>query len=293
MVEHRFTNSSAINWCKYDPDSMELEVCFQSGSVYRYSNVPENTVKALCQAQSAGKFFHAFIATSYSYSSDRRSESSLPLPSQSTIQRPETKNQSNFYGRNDVKPLSLNFSAFNAFRKYVLEYCAAGSNVKAFNHFLKTDKKCNKLRSDARSELQNIYIEAAIETGLPKVSVFLPTRKKISVMGSAITISGIPNEIRVYCIHGPSHKDYSSWMAEDIMVDDASSVCETLLHEIAHIHEAYYHRVLGHEETFIEGYLRVEQVFLQFGFEHLLTLEHRFVGCPRGSKASLLEKTPR
>ena len=293
MIEHRFTNSSAIDWCKYDPVSKELEVCFQTGSSYRYSDVPDNIVRALCQAQSAGKFFHAHVANAYPYSSQNQNEWSAPVRPEPTIQKAPIRIGERFYTTKDVRPLSLELSAFETFRKYIIEYCASGANVTAFNQFLKTDKKCNKLKSEARAEFQSIYVAAAIETGLPKVSVFLPTRKKVSVMGLARTVSGTPEEIRIYCIHGPPYKDYSSWMALDMRIDDSSSVCETLLHEIAHIHEAHYHRVLGHEETFIEGYLRVEQAFLQFGFDRLLTIEHRFVGCPRGSKASLLEKTPR
>lgn len=286
MIEHRFTNSSAIDWCKYDPGSKELEVCFQSGSAYRYSNVPVDLVRGLCQAPSAGRFFHAYIAHAFPYSSGNQSAFSLSVHREMSA---PPRSGKRFYTTADKMPFSQELSTFETFRQYIVEYCATtGADIATFNQFLKKDKKCKLLKSKARAEFQSIYIAVAIEVGLPKLSVFLPTRKKVSVMGLARTVSGTPDEIRLYTIHGPSHKAYSSWMARDMRIDDSSSACETLLHEIAHIHEAHCHRILGHDESFIEGYLKAEQIFIQLGFEPLLTIENRFTGCPQGSKAAKL-----
>ena len=112
-------------------------------------------------------------------------------------------------------------------------------------------------------------------------------------MGTAQAVAGAPKEIRVYTIHGPSYKDYSEWKPKDMSVDEKQVVCETLVHEIAHIHQTHHCKVIGHEQTFIAGYLAVERLFIELGFEPMLPAQNRFAGCPGGSRASLLAGTPR
>jgi hypothetical protein len=293
MIEHHFTNSSAINWCRYESITKELEVCFTSGSTYSYSNVPSDVVDGLCRAPSAGKYFHAYIAHAFPYTSDNQSGWSNPIRPVMTVAAPLARPECCHYSSKDKGAFSPTLVAFETFRNCIQEYCKNGSDILAFNRFLKDKKNCSRLRSNARTEFQNIYIAVALEVGLPKLSVFLPTRKKVSVMGLARTVSGTPEEIRLYTIHGPGNKDYSSWMVSDMRIDDSSNACETLVHEMAHIHEAHFHRVLGHDQTFIEGYLEIERIFLGLGFEGLLLTRNRFTGCPSASKASTLSGIPR
>ncbi len=44
-----------------------LYVCFNSGSVYSYTGVPENVYEGLLSAPSHGKYFHAYIKNAYPY----------------------------------------------------------------------------------------------------------------------------------------------------------------------------------------------------------------------------------
>ncbi len=45
-----------------------LYVLFHSGGLYSYSNVPESVYTGLMSANSHGKYFHANIKNSYSFS---------------------------------------------------------------------------------------------------------------------------------------------------------------------------------------------------------------------------------
>jgi transposase-like protein len=57
--------SSCIKSVGYDPKSKVLELEFQAGGIYRYSNIPKEVYKALMEASSPGKFFHQNIKSAY------------------------------------------------------------------------------------------------------------------------------------------------------------------------------------------------------------------------------------
>jgi SprT protein len=63
-LEYKF-NSRAINWCRYYPDTKELEVTFTTGGQYRYIEVPREVVDSLIVAPSVGSFFDRHIAYNY------------------------------------------------------------------------------------------------------------------------------------------------------------------------------------------------------------------------------------
>jgi hypothetical protein len=186
-----------------------------------------------------------------------------------------------------AKPISLALNSYNQFRSCVEGYRRSRmqSPIAELNDFLKSNQEVMGLRSQARAELQNIYDAVADTLDMPKAQVYVPTRKKISVHGLAVAES---IEIRIYPIHGPADKEYKQWRVRDVSLDPIEEVCETLLHEAAHIHQWHFARVMDHDETFIKGYEACEQVFLQLGFEPLLPIAKRFTGVPRSSKAAKL-----
>jgi len=59
--------SSDLSSVGYDPISQTLEIQFNSGGIYQYSDVPANVYEGLMSASSHGKYFHAHIRTSYLY----------------------------------------------------------------------------------------------------------------------------------------------------------------------------------------------------------------------------------
>ena len=59
--------SSNLRSVGYDESSRTLEVEFQSGSVYQYSNVPAKEYYKLMAAESHGKYFHANIRNDYNF----------------------------------------------------------------------------------------------------------------------------------------------------------------------------------------------------------------------------------
>lgn len=58
------TNISSIG---YDSLSRILEIKFNSGGVYQYSNVPESIYNGLMSAGSKGKYHHVHIKNKYPY----------------------------------------------------------------------------------------------------------------------------------------------------------------------------------------------------------------------------------
>ncbi len=58
-------SSSNISGGSYNPETRELTLTFASGGEYTYANVPPDTVQALKEAPSAGKFFYANIRNRY------------------------------------------------------------------------------------------------------------------------------------------------------------------------------------------------------------------------------------
>jgi len=57
--------SSNINSIGYDEATNTLEVEFNSGSIYRYSGVPEHEYKGLLSASSKGRYVNAHIKDRY------------------------------------------------------------------------------------------------------------------------------------------------------------------------------------------------------------------------------------
>ena len=53
--------SSHIASVLYDPESQELEIAFQDGARYVYSDVPEPVAAGFASAPSAGKYFNARV----------------------------------------------------------------------------------------------------------------------------------------------------------------------------------------------------------------------------------------
>lgn len=64
-----FRGSSNLATASYDPETKELEIEFQDGSEYTYSNVGPETYRGLTLASSAGQYFHRHIKGRYAYES--------------------------------------------------------------------------------------------------------------------------------------------------------------------------------------------------------------------------------
>ena len=124
-IEHRFTHSRALDRCRYNLDTQVLELCFRGGAVYRYSGVPEETVRQLCAAQSAGRFFHAYIAGSYSYTPHSPALATTNgVGHQRPLQNSElAQSASSCYTHADTKPVSVDLQGFALFRERVLAVC--------------------------------------------------------------------------------------------------------------------------------------------------------------------------
>ncbi len=59
--------STQLKSVGYDPETSKLEIQFNSGAVYEYSDVPENTYKALVESPSIGTYFTDNIKWSFIY----------------------------------------------------------------------------------------------------------------------------------------------------------------------------------------------------------------------------------
>lgn len=60
-------SSSNLRSVGYDEATQTLEIEFHSGGVYQYDSVPRSVYKALMNAPSHGKYFHAHIKGVYPY----------------------------------------------------------------------------------------------------------------------------------------------------------------------------------------------------------------------------------
>lgn len=58
-------SSSNVKSVGYDEEESKLEVEFNNGSIYQYSNVPINKYSDLMNSSSHGKYFHRFIRDKY------------------------------------------------------------------------------------------------------------------------------------------------------------------------------------------------------------------------------------
>ncbi len=59
--------SSAIHAIGYDPDLRVLEVIFNTGRIYQFTDVPPEQFDALRRAQSKGRYFSEHIRDAYPY----------------------------------------------------------------------------------------------------------------------------------------------------------------------------------------------------------------------------------
>jgi hypothetical protein len=59
--------SSELRSVGYDPLAVVLEVEFVAGGVYQYSGVSAETVLALLEAESIGRYFNAHVRGRYDY----------------------------------------------------------------------------------------------------------------------------------------------------------------------------------------------------------------------------------
>lgn len=59
--------SSIIDEMSYNVNEKVLEVTFNTGRTYRYSDVPEDVVKELCKTDSVGSYFRANIRDTFEY----------------------------------------------------------------------------------------------------------------------------------------------------------------------------------------------------------------------------------
>ncbi|WP_409338765.1 KTSC domain-containing protein [Halalkalicoccus ordinarius] len=64
-------SSSNLSSVGYDENSRILEIEFNDGSVYQYSNVPISIYNGLMAASSHGKYFHRNIRDAYHYTQIR------------------------------------------------------------------------------------------------------------------------------------------------------------------------------------------------------------------------------
>ena len=65
MDKYTQVESSNIKAVKYDAKEEALFVVFTNGGHYAYSNVPQEVYDGLLEADSAGKFFHASVRSTY------------------------------------------------------------------------------------------------------------------------------------------------------------------------------------------------------------------------------------
>jgi hypothetical protein len=60
-------NSSNIKFAQYDTESKDLQVTFNNGLIYEYSNVPWEVFTKFRMSESQGKFFNSNISKTYKY----------------------------------------------------------------------------------------------------------------------------------------------------------------------------------------------------------------------------------
>ena len=67
MPDMTYVDSSNLEQIGYDGDSMELHVVFKDGSLYVYSNVPEQIFDELLVAPSKGSYLNREVKGTYDY----------------------------------------------------------------------------------------------------------------------------------------------------------------------------------------------------------------------------------
>jgi hypothetical protein len=66
-MKHQSVSSSTIQSIAHDPSTETLEVKFNNGSTYRYSDVPASVHSDLMDSSSVGKFLNSHIKGQYSH----------------------------------------------------------------------------------------------------------------------------------------------------------------------------------------------------------------------------------
>jgi len=64
-MEREIVESTNVASIGYDPATSTLEVAFNSGSVYQYSDVPADVFTKFLSAESKGKFLNSVIKSEY------------------------------------------------------------------------------------------------------------------------------------------------------------------------------------------------------------------------------------
>jgi len=64
-MKRETVKSSNLRSIGYDMSTQTLEIEFNSGGIYQYSQVPENIYDGLMNAPSHGRYFHHFIRDKY------------------------------------------------------------------------------------------------------------------------------------------------------------------------------------------------------------------------------------
>lgn len=60
-MQRQYVSSSDLRSVGYDSQTSTLEIEFNSGGIYIYSNVPYNEYQNLMNASSKGRYFHSHI----------------------------------------------------------------------------------------------------------------------------------------------------------------------------------------------------------------------------------------
>ncbi len=64
-MKHSAINSSLILSAGYDETNNTLELTFSGGTIYQYSNVPQQIFEELLEADSKGSYYHSKIRGVY------------------------------------------------------------------------------------------------------------------------------------------------------------------------------------------------------------------------------------
>jgi hypothetical protein len=167
----------------------------------------------------------------------------------------------------------------------------AAGPLDQFSGRLRQDPELQRLRMAGRAELQAIFDQISAHFDLGPVPVYFPVRKKISIWGRAYVCAEVPQEIRIYPIHGPAGKPYANWRPSDLLINSREEVFEILLHESAHALEARRFATLGHEQRFVAAYEEIERFLLAAGYGTLMAPGLRLFGAPPNSCAARVARS--
>lgn len=67
MIEVRSVKSSNINQLTFDGNKKKMLVEFKNGGAYEYDEVPHETYKEMCEAESVGKYFQMHVRGRFQY----------------------------------------------------------------------------------------------------------------------------------------------------------------------------------------------------------------------------------